>query len=292
MKNSNLDLIENKPMQIKPFLKWAGGKRALADCIMQFMPSHSNAYFEPFVGGGALFFALKAKGLLESKKIYLSDKNSELINAYQVIQNNPKALLKELKSLQTNHSKEQFYTIRNMDKNENFINEDSVFRATRFIYLNKTCFNGLCRYNSKGEFNTPMGSYKNPKIYDEELILNASNALQGANLFCEDFEEILREVKSGDFVYFDPPYYPLNKTSSFVSYTDNFLENEQIRLAKLFKNLNSKSVKVLQSNSNTSFIRELYSEFEIIDIKAKRAINCKGKGRREITELLIRGNYE
>lgn len=292
MKNSNLDFIENKPMQIKPFLKWAGGKRALADCIMQFMPSRFNAYFEPFVGGGALFFALKAKGLLKSKKIYLSDKNSELINAYQVIQNNPKALLKELKSLQTNHSKEQFYTIRNMDKNENFINEDSVFRATRFIYLNKTCFNGLCRYNSKGEFNTPMGSYKNPKIYDEELILNASNALQGAKLFCEDFEEILREVKSGDFVYFDPPYYPLNKTSSFVSYTDNFLENEQIRLAKLFKNLNSKSVKVLQSNSNTPFIRELYGEFEIIELKAKRAINCKGKGRGEITELLIRGNYE
>lgn len=276
----------------KPFVKWAGGKRALLDSIISLMPLDFKNYFEPFVGGGALFFALQSKGLLDSKSIVLSDKNHELINAYEVIKSNPQSLLKELKSFQNKHNKDFFYTIRNLDRKEDFANLDSIFRATRFIYLNKTCFNGLCRYNAKGQFNTPMGSYKNPQIYNENLILNASNALQGVKILQGDFEKIAMNATSGDFVYFDPPYYPLNKTSSFVSYIDVFLEKEQKKLFEVFKALNARGSKVLQSNSNAPFIRNLYKSFNCIEIQANRAINCKGAKRGKITELLIKGNYE
>ena len=275
----------------KPFLKWAGGKRALSASIMSFVPKYFKSYFEPFLGGGALFFTLYHKGLLKDK-IILSDKNKELINTYNVLQNHLSVLLQILENLQINHNKEHFYTIRNLDRNKEFINEDSVFRAARFIYLNKTCFNGLCRYNAKGEFNTPLGSYKNPKIYEKEVLLNASLALQNTQIYKADFEIVSSKAKKDDFIYFDPPYYPLNKTSSFVSYTDIFLETEQERLSQLFKKLNAKGVKVLQSNSSTPFIRELYKDFEIIELRAKRAINCKGERRSEITELLIKGSYE
>ncbi|WP_066388640.1 DNA adenine methylase [Helicobacter himalayensis] len=275
----------------KPFVKWAGGKRALIDTIMPFIPKHFKCYFEPFVGGGALFFALHNQGLCASK-IYLNDKNKELINAYQAIQDNPEKLLVELEILQNTHNKETFYHIRNLDRQKNFANFNPFFRAARFIYLNKTCFNGLCRYNAKGEFNTPMGSYKNPKIYDKDLIMNAHNALKNVSIMHIDFEMAIKNAKKGDFVYFDPPYYPLSQTSSFVSYTDNFLKEEQFRLYNVFRELDSKGIKVLQSNSNAEFIRELYKDFEIIEIQAKRVINCKGDKRGEITELLIRGNYE
>ncbi len=283
----------------KPFLKWAGGKAGLLDMLLPFVPKDFSAYFEPFVGGGALFFALQnqrffsanAPHLKPIKKVVLSDKNAELINAYKAIQASPSEVLGELKTLQENHNKESFYTIRNLDRSADFASLDCVFRAARFIYLNKTCFNGLCRYNSKGQFNTPMGSYTNPKIYDEDLILNAHNALQGAEIKNTDFASVCGNAQKGDFVYFDPPYFPLNKTSSFVSYTDNFLESEQIRLCETFKILESKGVKVLQSNSNTEFIRELYKDFELIEIKARRAINCKGDKRGEVSELLIRSDY-
>lgn len=276
----------------KPFLKWAGGKAGLLDLILPFVPKDFSAYFEPFLGGGALFFALQSRGALDSKRVVLNDRNVELINAYKAIQNNPHKVLSKLKSLQESHSKENFYAIRNLDRNTDFANLDCVFRATRFIYLNKTCFNGLCRYNAKGQFNTPMGSYKNPKIYDRDLILNARNALQGVEILNVDFASVCKNAKQGDFVYFDPPYFPLNKTSSFVGYTDNFLQSEQVRLCETFKILESRGVKVLQSNSNTEFIRELYRDFELIEIKARRAINCKGDKRGEVSELIIKGKYE
>ena len=284
----------------KPFLKWAGGKAGLLENLLPFVPKDFSAYFEPFVGGGALFFALQNSGIFNAnalnfkrtKNVVLSDKNAELINAYKAIQSNPNEVLRELKTLQESHSKEAFYTIRNLDRSTDFASLDCVFRAARFIYLNKTCFNGLCRYNAKGQFNTPMGSYKNPKIYDEDLILNAHNALQGAEIKNADFASVCENAKQGDFVYFDPPYFPLNKTSSFVSYTDNFLQAEQVRLCETFKILESNGVKVLQSNSNTEFIRELYKDFELIEIKARRAINCKGDKRGEVSELIIKGKYE
>lgn len=276
--------------QAKPFVKWAGGKRALLDTLIKFMPKDFNAYFEPFLGGAALFFELVNRGILKGKKVFLNDKNAELINAYKVIKHAPQELLGELKTLQENHSKEQFYSIRALDKSVNFRTlHTEIFRAARFIYLNKTCFNGLCRYNARGEFNTPMGSYKNPKIHDETLILNAHFALQNAELFSGDFEFVKNLAQSGDFVYFDPPYFPLNSTSSFVSYTDNFLQDEQERLCALFNELNSRKIRLLQSNSNTDFIKNLYKNFEIHTIFAKRAINCKGERRGAVSELLIRG---
>ncbi|WP_223810430.1 DNA adenine methylase [Campylobacter sp. LR291e] len=280
-------------LESKPFLKWAGGKRNILEFILPFVPKKFNNYFEPFLGGAALFFYLKNQGILESKYVYLNDKNNELMNVYKVIRENPKEFLNELKKFANNHNKEHFYKIRNLDRDKKAFGILSLYlRAARFMYLNKTCFNGLCRYNLRGEFNTPLGSYKNPKIYDESLVLNAHNALKNTFITNDDFEKSTQKAKKGDFIYFDPPYAPLNKTSSFVSYTDNFLENEQIRLFKHFKTLDSKGIKVLQSNSNTAFISKLYKDFKIIEIKAKRAINCKSDKRGEIVELLIKGNYE
>ncbi|TXJ14770.1 DNA adenine methylase [Brachyspira aalborgi] len=277
---------------IKPFVKWAGGKNGLINSLISFIPKNFNSYFEPFVGGGALFFYLKNLNILNSKKIYLNDKNAELINSYKQIKINPNKLLEKLEILKNNHSKEYFYKIRNLDRDFDFYSLSEVFRAARFIYLNKTCFNGLCRYNAKGNFNTPMGSYKNPKIYDKDLIFSVHEVLKNVSITNKDFEVVSLKAKKGDFVYFDPPYYPLNKTSSFVSYTDNFSANEQIRLYKLFKMLDCEGIKVLQSNSNTDFIKELYKDFEIIEVISKRAINCKGDKRGKIMELIIRGNYE
>lgn len=277
---------------IKPFVKWAGGKNGLINSLISFIPKNFNSYFEPFVGGGALFFYLKNLNILNSKKIYLNDKNAELINAYKQIKINPNKLLEELEILKNNHSKEYFYKIRNLDRDFDFYSLSEVFRAARFIYLNKTCFNGLCRYNAKGNFNTPIGSYKNPKIYDKDLIFSVHEVLKNVSITNKDFEVVSLKAKKGDFVYFDPPYYPINKTSSFVSYTDNFSANEQKRLYKLFKMLDCEGIKVLQSNSNTDFIKELYKDFEIIEVISKRAINCKGDKRGKITELIIRGNYE
>ena len=275
----------------KPFVKWAGGKNGLINSLISFIPKNFNSYFEPFVGGGALFFYLKNINILNSKKIYLNDKNTELINAYKQIKINPNKLLEELEILKNNHSKEYFYKIRNLDRDFDFYSLSEVFRAARFIYLNKTCFNGLCRYNAKGNFNTPIGSYKNPKIYDKDLIFSVYDVLKNVSITNKDFEVVSLKAKKGDFVYFDPPYYPLNKTSSFVSYTDNFSANEQIRLYKLFKMLDCEGIKVLQSNSNTDFIKELYKDFEIIEVISKRAINCKGDKRGCITSLIIKGNY-
>lgn len=277
----------NAKHHAKPFVKWAGGKRALLEILCASLPQNFNAYFEPFLGGGALFFELANKGLLQGKKVYLNDKNAELINAYLAIQKEPQKLLNELNLMQKAHSKEHFYSIRALDREVNFSALNPIFRAARFIYLNKTCFNGLCRYNAKGQFNTPFGAYKNPKIYDEALILNAHYALQDTVILNEDFEFVRDLAKKGDFVYFDPPYFPLNSTSNFTSYTQNFLENEQIRLYALFCDLNSRGVKLLQSNSSTDFIKNLYKNFQIQAIQAKRAINCKGDKRGSVSELIL-----
>lgn len=278
----------NTKHHAKPFVKWAGGKRALLEILCASLPQNFNAYFEPFLGGGALFFELANKGLLQGKKAYLNDKNAELINAYLAIQKEPQKLLNELNLMQKAHSKEHFYSIRALDREVNFSTLSPIFRAARFIYLNKTCFNGLCRYNAKGQFNTPFGAYKNPKIYDEALILNAHYALQNATILNEDFEFVRDLAKKGDFVYFDPPYFPLNSTSNFTSYTQNFLESDQMRLYALFCDLNSRGVKLLQSNSSTDFIKNLYKNFQIQAIQAKRAINCKGDKRGTVSEFVIK----
>ncbi|MDD4505648.1 MAG: DNA adenine methylase [Sulfurospirillaceae bacterium] len=274
--------------QPKPFLKWVGGKRALVPEIIARMPEKFNHYFEPFVGGGALFFELKKRGMLEGKKSYLFDANKELINTYNTVKNNLYKLIEILKEFQQKHSHDFYYQIRAMDREENFSQLSEVIRSARFIYLNKTCFNGLYRVNSKGFYNVPMGRYKNPTICDESLIHCASKALQDTEVLHVDFAKVLDFAKKGDFVYFDPPYYPLTPTSSFTSYNqDIFLDDEQKRLFNTFEKLAKKGLHVMLSNSDTAFIKELYKDYRIDFVEMNRFINSKSGGRGKISELII-----
>ncbi len=278
-----------KTLKYQPFIKWVGGKRGLLDQILPLFPSDFNNYFEPFVVGGAVFFELFLQGKLKNKKIFLSDINDELINTYKVVKNSPEALIQNLKKFQKEHSHEFYYEIREWDRKESYKQLSNLEKATRFIYLNKTCFNGLYRVNKKGYFNTPIGRYKNPKIVDEETILNASEALQNATIVKQSFEDVLKYVKKDDLVYFDPPYYPLNETSNFTSYHSNcFLEDEQIKLYEVFDKLAKNKVLVVESNSDTDFIKNLYKKYNIQIVNANRFINSKSNGRGKINEVLIR----
>ncbi len=274
-----------------PFIKWVGGKRGLLSQMLPFFPTEFKNYHEPFLGGGAVFFELYNKGLLKDKKIFLSDINEELINTYIQVKENPNKLIAELKKYQKNHSKDFYYLTRSLDREENFKKISPIKRAARFIYLNKTCFNGLYRVNSNGYFNVPMGSYKNPNIADEEVIFSASEALQNATIKCQGFTNVLHDAKSGDFFYFDPPYYPLTATSSFTAYSkDGFFEAEQIKLFEVFKELSARCCKVTQSNSDTGFINNLYKDFDINTVMMNRFINSKSDGRGKIKEVLVRNN--
>lgn len=274
-----------------PFVKWVGGKRGLISQLLPLFPNEFENYHEPFLGGGAVFYELYSKGLLKDKKIFLSDINDELINAYLQVKENPTKLIAELKKYQKNHSKDFYYLTRSKDREENFKKISPIKRAVRFIYLNKTCFNGLYRVNSNGYFNVPMGSYKNPNIADEEAIFNASEALQNATIKCQSFTNVLNDVKGGDFVYFDPPYYPLSETASFTAYSkDGFLEAEQIKLFEVFKELSTRGCKVAQSNSDTEFIKNLYKDFDINIVMMNRFINSKSDDRGKIKEVLVRNN--
>lgn len=273
----------------QPFVKWVGGKRGLLSQIIPLLPKKFNNYFEPFVGGGALFFELKNLGLLENKEVFLFDINRELINAYNVVKNYPKELLNELQAFKQNHSKEFYYEVRVWDREDNFLQRSDIQRASRFIYLNKTCFNGLYRVNSMGQNNVPIGSYKNPNICDYSVILSASAALQSVNILNVSYKEVLKYASKDDLVYFDPPYYPLTQTASFTSYSEfEFLEKEQIELFEIFKNLSEKKCNVLHSNSDTEFIKDLYKDFDIKEIFANRFINSKSDSRGKISEVILR----
>ncbi len=278
--------------KIQPFIKWVGGKRGLLSQILPLLPKEFNNYFEPFVGGGALFFELQKQGRLNGKKVYLFDINSELINAYQVIKRSPELLIENLAKFKEQHSKEFYYEVRAWDREENFLELDSVIRATRFIYLNKTCFNGLYRVNKKNQNNVPMGSYKNPNICDVDTIYSASYALQNATILNVSYKDVLQYASKDDLVYFDPPYYPLTPTSSFTSYSEfEFLDREQEELFEVFCELDRKGALVLHSNSDTIFINELYKEYNIEKIQANRFINSKSSGRGKISEVLV-NNYK
>ena len=239
----------------QPFIKWVGGKRGLLSQILQKFPKNFANYHEPFLGGGAVFFELYSKGLLKNKKIFLSDINSELINAYNIVKTHPHDLLDSLENFKEKHNKDFFYEIRELDRKEAFKKLTDLERATRFIYLNKTCFNGLYRVNKKGYFNTPIGSYKNPNISDRDVILGASEALQNAIILNQSFDEVVNNANKNDLVYFDPPYYPLNSTSSFTAYNENeFLDDKQKELFEIFEELHQQECFVLHSNSDTDFI--------------------------------------
>ena len=265
----------------KPFVKWAGGKRKLIGIISKYIPKYWNRYIEPFVGGGAIFFHLQPTTAI------ISDTNSELINAYRVIKETPYNLIELLEHMKSHHSKEYYYYIR-----DKFSPKDNIERAARFIYLNRTCFNGLWRVNKQGKFNVPMGRYKNPKIVDRDNILAVHNYLSNHDItiFNEDFEKVSLLAKPGDLVYFDPPYLPSEGSSKFTSYTsDNFSIEDHIRLRDTFKKLASQGVFVILSNSDSPIIRELYHDFTIVEIESSRYINSKGSARRGWKELLIVG---
>lgn len=276
----------------QPFIKWVGGKRGLLTQLLDKFPKKFENYHEPFLGGGAVFFELYSRGLLKNKKIYLSDINSELINTYNVVKSHPIELIDNLESFKEQHNKEFYYKIRELDRKDNFKNLTNIQRATRFIYLNKTCFNGLYRVNKKGYFNTPIGSYKNPNIVDKDTILSASEALQYAIILNIPFKHVINNVSKNDLVYFDPPYYPLTKTSSFTSYDENsFLDDKQKELFEVFEILHNKGCYVLHSNSDTDFIKNLYQNHDIKFVQANRFINSKSSGRGKINEVLIRNKH-
>lgn len=276
-------LISQKP---KPFVKWVGGKRQLLKQFRDlglyppelFDPT-TNTYYEPFVGGGAVFFDLLPE------RAELSDLNRELVVTYNVIKNNIDELIFSLK--QHIYDKEYYLEVR--AKNVNKLSDIEV--ASRFIFLNRTGFNGLYRVNKKGQFNVPFGRYSNPVICDEENLRRVSRELQNVIIKHQDYTSVLKNAQKGDFIYFDPPYYPLNRTSSFTAYTsESFLEKEQTELRDTFVELHKRGCYIMLSNSDTPFINDLYSEIDgatIHKITAGRAINSKGSGRGKITELLV-----
>ncbi|MBU4348301.1 DNA adenine methylase [Patescibacteria group bacterium] len=271
--------------QIPKFVKWAGGKGQLIEQFNPYFPKEINRYFEPFVGSGAIFFHIIQN--YNPKEILLSDINKELINTYKIIKNDTSKLIVKLKELKNQHTKlgKSFY-LKIREQNPQELNK--IERAARFIYLNKTCFNGLYRVNSKGKFNVPMGGYKNPDIVQEEKLKLVSSLLKKVKLKIMPFENIVNLVKKGDFIYFDPPYYPLKKGNSFTTYTkDKFMEKEQEKLAEVYKDLHKKGCKIMLSNSDTEFTKKLYSNFNIKTVKARRVINSDANGRGLINEILV-----
>lgn len=272
-------------LKAKPFVKWAGGKRQIIDELKKYIPDEFNTYYEPFIGGGALLFELAPK------KAVINDSNAELMNVYQVLCDDSKfkKMCRVLNNYEANHSEEFFYEIRNKDKNKNTFNRLSDYtRAARTIYLNKACFNGLYRVNSKNEFNVPFGKKSKVNTYDGNNLITVSNYLtmNDIKILNKDFEEAVSYAKKGDFVYFDPPYDSDNNI--FTSYTEEgFGKNEQRRLAKVFKELDQKGVYVMLSNHNTTLINELYKDYHIHVIEAKRNINSNGKKRGKVEEVII-----
>lgn len=266
----------------KPFLKWAGGKARLIDQYKPFLPQQFDSYHEPFLGGGALFFYLAPRLKAEGKKAFLSDLNPELVNVYVCVRDRVHTLIQSLQAHAESHSKDHYYAVRAS------LETEPVARAARFIYLNKTCFNGLYRENSKGLFNVPIGRYKKPRICAPELLLPASAALQIADISERPFSDVAKYAKKEDFVYFDPPYYPLSETSKFTAYSRyRFAEDKQTELRDLISQLSEKGVHVLASNSDCDYIRNLYEGLDIQTITAARSINSKASKRGKITEVLV-----
>lgn len=277
-----------KNIKLAPILKWVGGKKQLLSEITPLIPKKITTYVEPFIGGGAVLFNL------QPKKAIINDLNKELINTYKVVKESPRELLELLKIHNKNNCEDYFYEIRALDRTNNFKNMNNIEKAARVIYLNKTCFNGLYRVNKAGLFNSPYGKYKNPNIVNESAILAMSDYFNNNNIkiIQGDYKNALKDLKKNSFVYFDPPYMPISTSSSFTNYTKtSFNEKEQIELKKECDKLNNKGIKFMLSNSDHSLIRELYKDFDIRIVKAKRSINSKGDSRGKINEILVK-NYD
>lgn len=273
---------------IQPPLKWVGGKRQLIPEIEKHFPDKKkiSTYYEPFVGGGAVLFHF------QPKKAVINDVNEELINLYMVIKDDVGSLINDLKKYE--NDEDLFYEVRALDRTPGFKNLTDVQRASRIHFLNKTCYNGLYRVNNAGEFNTPFGKYKNPNIVNEAVLRAVSHYFNKANvkILNGDYEESLKGIRKGSFVYFDPPYDPTSDSSSFTGYSQGgFDRDEQKRLKKMCDKLNERGIRFLLSNSSTNFIRDLYKEYNIISVNAKRSINSDASGRGEVEEVLVK-NYD
>jgi len=292
--------------KIRPFVKWAGGKGNLIPQLNNFYPYELKngiieRYIEPFVGGGAVLIDILQK--YDVQEAYAFDINIDLINSYNVIKNNVENLITNLKQIETEYlqleqeeRKEYFYNKRNEYNTYTLEeNEQNIQRAAQFIYLNRTCFNGLYRVNKAGKFNVPMGSHKNPTICDEENLRNLSNLIQNVQFQYGDYKKSMEYVTENTFVYFDPPYRPLNTTSGFTSYTkEDFDDDNQRELAEFYRELNTQNVKLMLSNSNPkntnkedTFFDNIYQGFNIDEIYASRMINANSKGRGKISEILV-----
>lgn len=278
--------LSNGLVEAQPFLKWAGGKSQLLAQFDPYFPESIASYCEPFVGGGAVFFHLKAR--FPAMEVCLYDNNAELINCYQVVRDQVQELMRlldeHLKEFQAGGER-YFYLVRSQ---HDLI--DPLKRAGRMIFLNKTCYNGLWRVNGRGEFNVPIGSYKPEKVslYDPSNLLAASRELQGAQIAVQDFRHTLRVTRRGQFVYVDPPYVPLSPTSNFTSYTkEDFGKPEQEELAALFADAARRGVRLMLSNSDTPFVRKLYAEFTIKTVSARRAVNSDAAKRGRISEVIV-----
>lgn len=295
---------KQKTISLKPFLKWVGGKNQLVEQIEKMLPIGKEKiltkYAEPMIGGGALFFSVLSK--YDFEELYISDINAELINAYQVIKTDVENLISKLSELQTsflpmddNGRKYFYYTTRERFNSTVLSPETATDKAAQFIFLNKTCFNGLYRVNKKGQFNVPIGAYKNPTICDDENLRNVHKALQKVTIVCGDYSLSKDFIDKNTFVYLDPPYRPISETSGFTAYNaDCFDDNEQIRLSKFIDKINSTDAKIVLSNSDPknmneedNFFDDLYKNYTIKRVEASRAINSKGNKRGKINELLI-----
>ena len=277
----------NQKRAPKPFLKWVGGKGQLLEQLLLLFPSpHEGAYFEPFFGGGAAFFALApVTG-------QINDVNKALMAAYTNVRDSIEAVIDQLRELESEYlaldadSRQEYFYERRSEYNQEYY--ATVRKTTLLIFLNKTCFNGLYRENRKGEFNVPHGRYANPTICDEATLRATSGALKYVKITSGSFEDAVKDAKEGDFVYFDPPYHPLNPTSSFTSYSvDDFTADDQRKLKGVFDDLTKRGVKVALSNSDSEFINELYAEYRIEKVLAGRSINSVGSKRGKITEVLV-----
>jgi DNA adenine methylase len=263
-----------------PFVKWAGGKRKLIDYIFDIAPTSFDRYLEPFIGGGAVGLALGHHSML------LNDANVDLINTFRIVRDNLEALLPLLDEHQRKHSKDYFYLVRAQDPT----GLNPLEQAARFIYLNKTCFNGLYRVNKQGQFNVPFGKYKNPILYSREDIQAAANVLQGAEFFAQDYQTFLKQqARARDFIYLDPPYVPISQYSDFKRYTkEQFRENDQRVLAQVYNELVELGAYPILSNSYSELTLDLYAQHQILVIYASRNINHEGTGRDPIPEILVK----
>ena len=295
---------KSKSITLKPFVKWVGGKSQLVEQIEKLLPTGGDnrltKYVEPMVGGGALFFSVLSKYNFE--ELYISDINDELINAYQTVKNDVDNLIAKLNEMQMlflpmdeNGRKYFYYTVRERFNATALTEEAATEKAAQFIFLNKTCFNGLYRVNRKGQFNVPMGAYKNPTICDDENLRNIHEALKNVTIVCGDYSLSRSFIDKDTFVYIDPPYRPISETSGFTSYnSDVFDDNEQIRLSEFIDEINLSGAKIVLSNSDPknvneedNFFDDLYKNYKINRVEASRAINSKGDKRGKINELLI-----